>query len=214
MEKKDGKLFAINVCRYIFNNGLLIGLLLLMGLKSPEPNYSSFEYVCEIEEQMEKIKQDFDCKIEEVLMDSRVLANLYMQNNWVWKYIKIHKKLPGKDNIIFKYSVSNPQMSTELLAAWLDYDGPFIYKTSCTRHLNNWSAHRWGAASDVTYSPQFIQWTGTASGKSWLNRHGLNFYIEDTYWSSVLKRWYKTEHRKRVKMNVNATAKHIHVYRK
>lgn len=213
MEKKDGKNIAINFCQNVFNNLLLVFLLLNLSAINPqERNYSLFEYTCELEDRVERIQEKLFCVTEEFLMDSHVKAAYLNRNDYVENYIRKYQRIPGTNNIIIKESVTNPKISNKMLAAWLDYTGPLIYGTSLTRGWNTWSDHANGLATDISYSPEFILWTGSTSGKAWIKKHNIRFFIEDNCLSKSLKRWLGTEFRSHVKVNRRATARHIHIF--
>ena len=106
----------------------------------------------------------------------------------------------------------NPKLK-EALIEFKFLGGPDVRISSLVRH--KWSSkskHRCGKAVDFEFSHELIDWLVSEVGKSWMEKHGMTFFIEDVPGSKVLKPYLQdVKYVKYVFENPYATGPHIHL---
>lgn len=103
-------------------------------------------------------------------------------------------------------------VSEDLIEALQSFNGPKVKITSLRRNWSSKSQHNHGRAVDLEFDNALILWLVSEQGQSWLNDHGLNFYIEDKPHSRKLLP-YKEDATTSpyVFENPHATGAHIHL---
>lgn len=106
----------------------------------------------------------------------------------------------------------DPRISPRMLLALVEYQGPSILVSSAKRHTNKRSQHFYGDAIDISKlsSKAFVSYLRSNKGMKWLEEHNLDYYIEDTKYSSFLE----SLSGPKVFVNPFATGPHIHLYLK
>jgi len=108
--------------------------------------------------------------------------------------------------------VNTNGISEDLVEALENFNGPKVKITSLRRNWNSKSQHNHGRAVDLEFDNALILWLVSEQGQSWLNDHGLNFYIEDKPHSRKLLPYKEDANTSPfVFENPRATGAHIHL---
>jgi len=103
-------------------------------------------------------------------------------------------------------------IDSALIRAIIDYDGPRVIITSAHRAWSKRSKHYCGKALDLDLTPEVAEYLVSPSGEAFLQRHGLEFFIEDKPGSKELRSYsVQARYAPFIFKNPFATGSHIHL---
>lgn len=184
----------------------IIGLFLTLGV---------FQKNAEIKADFQEIKARTDSMaltIDSMRIELNNLEETHPYQKKRWKSKRTGLCTEGNFFGFLLYTPVDTTIAPEFALVLSEWKGPTAKVNSVRRNHNHKSRHYHGKAIDLAWDDDVIAFLLSEEGRSWLNKHGVTFYIEGQPGSRKVRKYVNdpvaSEY---VFFNPNASGDHIHL---